>query len=108
MLNVKDSLELGLGAAEQDASLEALLEGQRATLKLLETALERFGVTEIDPAGEAFDPEWHEAISMLPSGEAEPGSVLHVVQKGYRIHERLLRPARVVVAREPDEPPAAS
>ena len=97
LLAVKDSLEMGLAAAES-ADAESLLEGSAATLKLLTTTLERFGVTEVDPEGEPFDPEWHEAISMQPSANVEPGSVMQVIQKGYSLNGRLLRPARVIVA----------
>lgn len=105
MLAIKDSLELGLEAAES-ADAASIAEGSKATLKLLTTALERFGITEIDPMGEPFNPEQHEAINMQPSADAEPGSVLAVVQKGYLLNGRLLRPAMVVVAAEPaDESP---
>ena len=108
MLAVKDSLELGLEAAES-ADAGSIAEGNLATLKLLTTALERFGITEIDPIGEPFDPERHEAINMQPSADAEPGSVLTVVQKGYSLNGRLLRPAMVVVASAPtDETPGDS
>jgi molecular chaperone GrpE len=62
--------------------------------------LERFGITEIDPEGEPFDPELHEAMTMQPSEDAEPGSVLTVIQKGYVLNGRLLRPARVIVVAE--------
>ena len=98
LLAVKDSLELGL--AVEDASVESLLEGSNATLKLLGATLERFGIVEVDPAGEPFDPELHEAISMQPSDNVEPGSVASVVQKGYTLNGRLLRPAMVIVASE--------
>ncbi|MDX1518225.1 MAG: nucleotide exchange factor GrpE [Woeseiaceae bacterium] len=100
LLAVKDSLEMGLQAAD-NADAEALLAGKAATLKLLATTLERFGVEEIDPVGEPFDPERHEAMTMQPSDTAEPGSVLSVVQKGYLLNGRLLRPAMVVVAEAP-------
>lgn len=102
LLAVKDSLEMGIEAAEK-ASVESLLEGKEATLKLLGTTLERFGVDEVDPAGEPFDPEMHEAMTMQPSTDAEPGSVLNVVQKGYTLNGRLLRPAMVVVAADASE-----
>lgn len=98
LLAVKDTLEMGL--AVEDASVESLLEGSNATLKLLATTLERFGIVEVDPAGEPFDPELHEAISMQPSDSVEPGSVASVVQKGYTLNGRLLRPAMVIVASE--------
>jgi molecular chaperone GrpE len=108
MLAVKDSLELGLDAVES-ADAAGIAEGSKATLKLLTTALERFGITEIDPVGEPFDPERHEAINMQPTADAEPGSVLSVVQKGYSLNGRLLRPAMVVVASAPaDETPGDS
>lgn len=102
LLGVKDSLEMGL-AASDTADAESLVKGSLATLKLLTATLERFGVCEVDPEGEPFDPEFHEAISVQPSTEAEPGSVLTVVQKGYALNGRLLRPACVIVAAEADE-----
>jgi molecular chaperone GrpE len=97
LLAVKDSLEMGLAAADK-SSVESLLEGSEATLKILTGTLLQFGIEEIDPAGEPFDPEFHEAISMQPSEDVEPGSVVTVVQKGYSLNGRLLRPAMVVVA----------
>lgn len=100
LLAVKDSLEMGLAAADTD-DVESLLAGSEATLKLLAGSLERFGISEIDPEGEPFDPERHEAMTMQPSGDVEPGSVLTVIQKGYALNGRLLRPARVIVASEP-------
>jgi molecular chaperone GrpE len=100
LLAVKDSLEMGLAAADT-ADAESLLAGSEATLKLLAGSLERFGISEIDPEGEPFDPERHEAMTMQPSAEVEPGSVLTVIQKGYVLNGRLLRPARVIVASEP-------
>lgn len=100
LLAVKDSLEMGLAAADT-ADAESLLAGSEATLKLLAGSLERFGIREIDPEGEPFDPERHEAMTMQPSAEVEPGSVLTVIQKGYVLNGRLLRPARVIVASEP-------
>jgi molecular chaperone GrpE len=98
LLGVKDTLEMGL--AVEGASVESLLEGSNATLKMLASTLERFGIVEVDPAGEPFDPEFHEAISMQPAKDAEPGSVVAVVQKGYTLNGRLLRPAMVIVAAE--------
>ncbi len=97
LLDVRDSLEMGLAAADS-ADAGALREGSQATLKLLETVMDRFGVEQIDPAGEPFDPEQHEAMTMQPSADAEPNSVLTVIQKGYSLNGRLLRPARVIVA----------
>jgi molecular chaperone GrpE len=102
LLDVRDSLELGL-QVDGSADVEQLKAGSEATLKLLIATMERFGVAEIEPLGEPFDPELHEAMMMQPSAEAEPGSVLTVFQKGYTLNGRLLRPARVVVAQEPQE-----
>ena len=100
LLPVLDSLEAGLASAEQ-ASAESLLDGKKATMRLLNSALEQVGIREVDPHGEPFDPALHEAMTMAPSEEAEPGTVVEVFQKGYSIHDRLLRAARVVVAKEP-------
>lgn len=102
LLGVVDSLEMGLEAGAE-ASAEALLEGSRATLRQLHAALQKSGVEVIDPQGEPFDPQLHEAMTIQPSATAEPGSVLTVVQKGYTLNGRLLRPARVIVAAEPPE-----
>jgi molecular chaperone GrpE len=104
LLAVKDSLEMGVAAGEK-ADLQSLLEGKEATLKLLAATMERFGVAELNPEGEPFDPKEHEAMTVQPSSDVEPGSVLMVFQKGYALNGRLLRPARVVVASEPSEKP---
>ena len=101
LLPVRDSLEAGL-AAGATTDGEALLEGKRATLRLLDSALEQVGITEVDPEGEPFDPEHHEAMTIQPSAQVEPNTVLAVIQKGYAIHDRLLRPARVIVAGAPE------
>jgi molecular chaperone GrpE len=98
LIGVKDSLELGMDAA---GSIETLRSGTEATLKLLAKAFEKAGLTEIVPQGEMFNPELHEAIVSQPSAEHVPNSVLQVVQKGYQLNGRLLRPARVIVSREP-------
>jgi molecular chaperone GrpE len=98
LIGVKDSLELGLASA---ASADALREGTQATLQLLSKALEKAGITEITPQGEQFNPELHEAMVMQPSAEHVPNSITQVVQKGYQLNGRLLRPARVIVAKEP-------
>ena len=100
LLEVCDSLEMG-SAAGAEAGAEALLAGSQATLKQLVSTLQQFGVAELDPLGEPFDPELHEAMTTQPSADAEPGSVLTVFQKGYTLNGRLLRPARVVVAQAP-------
>ena len=102
LLAVRDSLEMGLAAGD-DADVESLRQGKEATLKQLVTIMERFGVEELDPQGEPFDPGLHEAMTMQPSADLEPGSVLTVIQKGYALNGRLLRPARVVVAAEVED-----
>ncbi len=100
LLGVKDSLEMGLEAASEASTVEALMQGKQATLKQLEQLLERFSISELNPIGEAFDPDLHEAMATQPSEEFQPGQVMIVIQKGYRIHDRLLRPARVIIAKE--------
>ena len=97
LLPVRDSIEAGIEAAVS-AGVEPIAEGQRLTLRLLDQALEVAGVREIDPHGEPFDPTKHEALSMVPAPNVEPGSVVQVIQKGYEMHDRLLRAARVLVA----------
>ncbi|MGD8378023.1 MAG: nucleotide exchange factor GrpE [Gammaproteobacteria bacterium] len=109
MLTVRDSLEMGLNAAQgENADVETLRQGKEVTLKQLTAALEKFGITEINPEGQPFNPEFHEAMAMQESAEAEPDTVLHVVQKGYLLNGRLLRPARVIVARAPADDESAN
>jgi molecular chaperone GrpE len=100
LLPVRDSLELAVKNAAR-ADTKSLREGQEATLQLLSRALEKLGVTVIDPRGEPFDPARHEAMMAQESRTAEPNSVLEVVQPGYELNGRLLRPARVIVAKAP-------
>ena len=102
LLQVSDSLERALEIAPENATVEALREGEGLTLKLLNKVMGDHGLEVIDPQGEAFNPEWHQAVAMLPSAEAAENTVLNVMQKGFRLHERLIRPAMVVVARSPD------
>jgi molecular chaperone GrpE len=103
LLPVRDSLELGVRNGAQ-SDLAGVLAGQQATLQLLERAFEKFSIKQIDPSGQRFDPSLHEAVLMQASADAAPNSVLQVVQSGYELNGRLLRPARVVVA---TAPPAA-
>ena len=98
-LVVNDSLEIAVNSEE--SNIESLQSGLKATLNLMLSTMEQFGFEVIDPHGEPFDAEYHEAMSMLPSEEVEPGSVLTVFQKGYMLNGRLLRPARVIVAADP-------
>jgi len=102
LLPVKDSLEMALQAAGDKPEAAALRTGVEMTLRLLTQALERQGVTEISPAkGEAFNHEWHEAMATQESAEVPADAVLVTVQKGYQLNGRLLRPARVLVAKAP-------
>ena len=100
LLPVRDSLELAVQNAQR-ADVKSLREGQEATLQLLSRALEKLGVTVIDPLGEPFDPARHEAMLAQESCTAEPNSVLQVLQPGYELNGRVLRPARVIVAKPP-------
>ncbi len=97
LLAVADSLSMGLEAADGTEAIK-LREGSEATLKLLQQVFERFGIALIDPHGEPFDPEFHEAMTMQPAADTEPNTVLTVVQQGYTLNGRLLRPARVIVS----------
>ncbi len=102
LLAVKDSLEMGLAAANDDgADISKLAEGSELTLRMFNQALEKFSIEELNPEGERFDPACHEAMAAQESGDVDPNTVLTVVQKGYRIGERLLRPAMVIVAKAP-------
>tara|TARA_B100000959_G_scaffold95181_2_gene100948 strand:- start:6697 stop:7275 length:579 start_codon:yes stop_codon:yes gene_type:complete len=96
LLNVVDTLEMAIDSKESD--LDALLSGNKATLQLMQNIMEQFDISVIDPHGEPFNAEFHEAMSMQPSDKVEPGSIMTVFQKGYLLNDRLLRPARVVVA----------
>jgi len=100
LLAVKDSLELGLST--EDADADKLREGTDLTLKMLSQVLEKFNIVEINPVGESFDPNHHQAMSMQPSNEYEPNTVIAVMQKGYLLHDRLLRPAMVIVSKVAD------
>ena len=101
LLPVKDSLELGLTATDGgEVDLNKLHEGMEMTLKLFSDAVSKFGVTEIDPAGEPFNPEFHQAMTTQPAPDGvEVNTVLTVFQKGYLLNDRLIRPAMVVVAK---------
>ncbi|RCV90415.1 nucleotide exchange factor GrpE [Billgrantia montanilacus] len=98
LLPVVDSLEKALEAMGEDAS-EAHREGVSMTLKMQHDVLGKFGVEAVDPQGEPFDPQYHEAMAMVPNPELEPNSVMEVMQKGYLLNGRLVRPAMVVVSK---------
>jgi molecular chaperone GrpE len=103
LLAVCDSLELAVQNAGT-ADARSLAEGQQATLQLLAKAFERFSIRRLDPLGESFDPTLHEAVVAQESTDAPPNTVLQVLQSGYQLNGRLLRPARVIVARAPAAP----
>ncbi|MFO1422414.1 MAG: nucleotide exchange factor GrpE [Candidatus Competibacteraceae bacterium] len=98
LLPVRDSLEMGLAAANGEVDVAKLREGIELTLKQLAAAMEKFGAREINPLGVRFDPSQHEAMAMAPTDQAEPNTVVQVVQKGYLLNDRLIRPAKVLVA----------
>ncbi len=99
LLPVNDSLEMGLKASGEGVDAEKVHEGVVLTHKLLLDAMTKAGVEVLDPAGQQFNPEHHEAISMLPNPKLEPNTVMEVVQKGYLLNDRLVRPAMVVVTK---------
>ena len=99
LLPVLDSLELGLSAArDENVEVAKVREGIELTLKMLFSATGKFGLKEVDPLGEAFDPEYHQAITVQEAAGRDPGTVTTVVQKGYLLNDRLIRPAMVIVA----------
>lgn len=102
LVPVIDSLDQALANDTAESEEEQQPEGMRLVYRQLLGVLERHGLEVLDPAGEPFDPSWHEAMTMQPSGEVEPDTVLQVLQKGFRLHDRLLRPARVIVSRAPE------
>jgi molecular chaperone GrpE len=104
MIEVRDTLELGIAAAGPVPEAATFVEGMQATLRMIDKAFEKAGITVVDPLGQAFNPELHEAMVTQPSGEHAPGSVMAVIQKGYTLNGRLMRAARVIVARAPDAP----
>ncbi|MDJ0834785.1 MAG: nucleotide exchange factor GrpE [Gammaproteobacteria bacterium] len=101
LLPVTDSMELGLNASQADnATLDSIREGMTITLNMFIQTLEKNGVQAVDPVGEKFNPEHHQAMSMMEDAEASPNTVLTVMQKGYLLNDRLVRPAMVVVSKE--------
>jgi molecular chaperone GrpE len=100
LLPVIDSMEMGQTAAAADnATLESIREGTTLTMNMLVQVLQKNGLEHIDPLGESFDPERHQAISMIDAEGAESNTVVEVMQKGFLLNERLVRPAMVVVAK---------
>jgi len=110
LLNVRDSLDLAraVDLNEGDSVVERVVEGLELTLRQLDSVFERFSVYEISPeVGDKLDPDAHQAMSLIETAEVPANHIFQVVQKGYRLNERLLRPARVLVAQAPTEDPPA-
>ncbi|AOY89947.1 nucleotide exchange factor GrpE [Marinobacter salinus] len=108
LLPVADSLEKAVESTEANENTGELVasirEGVEMTLNLFTASLKKFNVEQLNPVGEPFDPQQHEAMSMVPAPDAEPNSVVAVVQKGYLLNGRVVRPAMVVVAKAADAP----
>ena len=104
LLPIIDSLERALDAAEQvdSEAVQGMKDGVALTLKMFVDTLAKHGIDQVDPMGEPFDPQLHQAMSMVPNPDVEPNSVMAVMQKGYRLHGRLVRPAMVVVSKSAD------
>ena len=100
LLAVADNLERAIASTEGDTSdVEAIKEGVQMTLKGLQDVFAKFSIEAIDPQGEPFDPQQHQAMSMVDNPEVEPNTVIAVMQKGYQLHGRLIRPAMVMVSK---------
>ncbi len=100
LLAVRDSMEMGLHAArDEGADIARILEGSELTLKMLADVMAKFNIEQLDPLGEAFNPEHHQAVAMQPAEGQQDNTVMEVMQKGYLLNERLLRPAMVVVVK---------
>ena len=104
LLPIIDSLELCLTTVsdEMQANAKSVIEGVNLTLKMFYSSMEKFGIKQINPVSQPFEAEYQQAISMQEDATVKPGTVLSVLQKGYTLNERLLRPALVVVAKNPD------
>ena len=102
LLPVKDSLELGLAASSaENVEIAKVVEGIDLTLKMMGSMMEKFGIQEVNPLNQKFNPDHHQAMTMQETADAEPNTVINVFQKGYLLNERLIRPAMVVVAKAP-------
>lgn len=107
IIAVRDSLELARSVdinQEQQTAVQKMHEGLDLTLKLMDDVFRKFGISIVDPKGEKFDPGRHHAISVIDSGDIPANHVVNVMQKGYLLQDRVLRPALVVVARAPSAP----
>jgi len=103
LLPVKDSLEMGLAAAGENADVAGLKEGGELTLKMLTSVMDKYNINVINALNEKFNPEYHEAMSVQERADVKPNTVVTVVQKGYLLNERLIRPAMVIVSKATQE-----
>ena len=103
LLPVKDSLEMGLAAAGENTDVAGLKEGGELTLKMLTSAMGKYNINEVNALNEIFNPEYHEAISVQERADVKPNTVVTVVQKGYVLNDRLIRPAMVIVSKATQE-----
>ena len=103
LLPVKDSLEMGLAAAGENTDVAGLKEGGELTLKMLASAMGKYNINEVNALNEIFNPEYHEAISVQERADVKPNTVVTVVQKGYVLNDRLIRPAMVIVSKATQE-----
>jgi molecular chaperone GrpE len=100
LLPVLDNLERAVEAhANDDALAQSVIAGVQLTLKMFQTTCEKFGIKQVDPIGQAFNPDLHQAVSTQPDAAVKPGTVVNVLQKGYLLNNRLIRPALVIVAK---------
>jgi len=101
-LTVGDNLERALDSCSKEKVSDIIIEGLQLTLKSFESSLQSAGIEPVNPEGESFNPDHHEAISIIEDIEKEENTVIEVIQKGFIIHNRILRPAKVVVSKRPD------
>ena len=102
-LVVGDNLQKALESCNEKAEIDSIKEGLELTLRSFEDSLETAGIVPLSPDGESFDPERHEAISVVEDDKKEPNTVIDVIQRGFTIQNRILRPAKVVVTKKPDK-----
>ena len=102
LLPVRDSLERGMEVDEETTTVAAMIEGKALIIRMLAKVMENHGLKVIDPQGQVFDPELHQAVTMAESVDQEPGVVLEVLQKGFQLNDHLIRPAMVVVSKSPE------
>ena len=101
LLPVRDSLEMGLAAFETENTAKHK-EGIELTLQMMTSVMDKFEIREVNPQDEAFDPDYHQAMSIQERADVDPNTVVTVVQKGYLLNDRLIRPAMVIVSKAPD------